>query len=93
VIFDTTELFNGWVGKEVIAYVLRPGGPPTSTAPEEGESGGGLAYPLGVGTKGDVLRGFDERGIVVDSGSRFSNTEELRFIPWSALFLELKLAR
>ena len=57
----------------------------------EGESGD-LAYPLGVGTNGGVLRGFDERGIVVDSGSRFSDTEELHFIPWSAI-LDLKLLR
>jgi hypothetical protein len=86
----TTELFNGWIGEHVIAYVLRPGGPPTSSAPE-GESGP-LAYPLGVGTNGGVLKGFDERGIVVDSGTRALDTEELHFIPWSAI-LDLKLAR
>jgi hypothetical protein len=87
---DPTELFNGWIGEEVIAYVLRPGGPPTSAAPE-GE-GGPLAYPLGVGTNGAVLKGFDERGIVVDSSNRYTNTEELHFIPFSAI-LDLKLLR
>ena len=71
--------------------MLRPGGPPTSTAPE-GAIGGALAYPLGVGTNGGILRGFDERGIVVVSGNRFANTEEFHFIPWSAI-LDLKLAR
>jgi len=25
---DTTELFNGWIGEEIMAYVLRSGGPP-----------------------------------------------------------------
>jgi hypothetical protein len=93
-VLSTTELFNGWIGERVIAYVLRPGGPPTSSAPE-GESGP-LVYPLGVGTNGGFLKGFDDRGIVVDSGRRRldnppAHIEELHFIPWSAI-LELKLA-
>jgi hypothetical protein len=88
--FDSTELFNGWIGEQVIAYVLRPGGPPTTSAP--GGESGPLAYPLGIGTNGGVLKGFDERGIVVDSGSRMANAEELHFIPWSAI-LDLKLAQ
>jgi hypothetical protein len=67
--------------------VLKPGGPPR--AAREGE-GGPLAYPLGVGTNGGILKGFDERGIVVDSANRFTNTEELHFIAWSAI-LDLKL--
>ena len=84
---DTTELFNGWIGEEVTARVLSLGGPPV-----EPEGAGPIAYPLGIGTNGGVLKGFDERGIVVDSANRFANTEELHFIPWSAI-LDLKLLR
>jgi hypothetical protein len=87
---DPTDLFDGWIGEEVTARVLAPGGPPTTSA-EEGK-GGPIAYPLGVGTNGGVLQGFDERGIVVDSGNRVTNTEELHFIPFSAI-LDLKLLR
>jgi hypothetical protein len=92
---DSTELFESWIEERVIAYVLRPGGPPMSSAPE-GESDP-LAYPLGVGTDAGILKGFDDRGIVVDSGRRRlsnppANIEELHFIPWSAI-LDLKLAR
>ncbi len=57
-----------------------------------GRDRGALAYSLGVGTNGGILRGFDERGIVVVSGNRFANTEEFHFIPWSAI-LDHKLAR
>jgi hypothetical protein len=67
---DTTELFNGWIGEEVIARVLSLGGPPV-----EPEGAGPIAYPLGVGTNGGVLKGFDERGIVVDSRKAFSNLQ------------------
>jgi len=88
---DTTELLNGWIGKRVIAYALAPGGPPTSSAPG-GESGSIRIAPAGVGTTGGVLKGFDDRGIIVDSGSPTANIEELHCIPWSAI-LDLKLWR
>ncbi len=61
-----------------------------SSAPE-GQSGP-IAYPAGVGTNGGVLKGFDERGIVVDSGNPAADIEEFHFIPWSAI-LDLKLLR
>jgi hypothetical protein len=52
-----------------------------------------MVYPLGVGTNGGLLKGFDERGIIVDSGNLGDRrTEELHFIPWSAI-LDLKLWR
>jgi len=82
---DPTELFNGWIGEEVTARVISLGGPPV-------EGTNTIAYPLGVGRNGGVLKGFDERGIVVDSSNRFTNIEELHFIPFSAI-LDLKLLR
>jgi hypothetical protein len=87
---DTTQLFNNWIGENVIAYVLRPGGPPTGISPE-GEPGP-IGYPLGVGTNGGVLKGFDERGIIVDSGNPMEGVEEIHFIPWSAI-LDLKIMK
>jgi hypothetical protein len=87
---NPSELLDGWVGQEVVAYVLAPGGPPTAAAPE-GEAGR-LAYPLGVGPHMGVLKGHGERGIVVDSGNVAAGVEELHIIPWATI-LDLKLAR
>jgi hypothetical protein len=89
---NTTELLDGWVDQEVVAYVLAPGGEPTAAAPE-GEAGR-LAYPLGVGPHMGVLKGHDERGLIVESGGNVvtGTAGELYVLPWAAI-LVLKLAR